>query len=140
MRETLVNVIYEITGPMGDTKRVHSAGEGLDVGERGLAKALTTAYRNMLIVALTIPTDDPKLDPDQVEMRREEPVTANPNTYRDEITDPRTSLSRLRQIYGELAQHRIAGAMVVNEVGDEEVLGKLYQRVVAERRAAGADQ
>lgn len=136
MRETTVKVTYEITGPMGDTKRVASSGEGLDVGERGLAKALTTAYRNMLIVALTIPTDDPKMDPDVVDVRREEPITADPNTYRDEITDPQTSLGRLRQIYGELGQHRIAGSMVVNEVGDDEVLGKLYQRVVAERRAA----
>lgn len=140
MRETLVDVVYEITGPMGDTKRVASAGEGLDVGERGLAKALTTAYRNMLIVALTIPTDDPKLDPDMVDMRREEPVAADPNAYRDEITDPRTSLGRLRQIYGEIGQHRIAGVIVVNEVGDDEALGKLYQRVVAERRAAAGGE
>jgi len=140
MTESLVKVSYEITGPMGDTKHVASAGEGLDVGERGLAKALTTAYRNMLIVALTIPTDDPKMDPDVVDMRREEPVTADPNAYRDEITDPRTSLARLRQIYGELAQHRIAGVIVLNEVGDDEALGKLYQRVVAERRAAGGEQ
>lgn len=139
MRETLVNVGYEITGPMGDIKIVASAGEGLDVGERGLAKALTTAYRNLLIVALTIPTDDPKMDPDVVDMRREEPVAADPNAYRDEITDPHTSLGRLRQIYGELAQHRIAGSVVINEVGDDEVLGKLYQRVVAERRAAGGE-
>jgi hypothetical protein len=136
MRETLVKVTYEITGPMGDVKHVASSGEGLDVGERGLAKALTTAYRNLLIVALTIPTDDPKMDPDVVDVRREEPITADPNAYRDEITDPHTSLGRLRQIYGELGQHRVAGAMVMNEVGDDEVLGKLYQRVVAERRAA----
>jgi hypothetical protein len=139
MTESLVKVTYEITGPMGDSKHVASAGEGLDVGERGLAKALTTAYRNMLIVALTIPTDDPKMDPDVVDMRREEPVAADPNAYRDEITDPRTSLGRLRQIYGELGQHRIAGAMVINEVGDDEVLGKLYQRIVTERRAAGGE-
>lgn len=140
MTESLVKVSYEITGPMGDTKHVASAGEGLDVGERGLAKALTTAYRNMLIVALTIPTDDPKMDPDIVDMRREEPVAADPNAYRDEITNPRTSLGRLRQLYGEIGQHRIAGAVVVNEVGDDEVLGKLYQRIVAERRAAGGEQ
>jgi hypothetical protein len=144
MRETLVNVSYDIIGPMADVLHVASAGEGLDVGERGLAKALTTAYRNLLIVALTIPTDDPKMDPDVVDVRREEPITADPNAYRDEITDPHTSLGRLRQIYGELGQHRVAGAVVVNEVGDDEVLGKLYQRVVAERRAAagpdGGDQ
>jgi hypothetical protein len=140
MRETLVKVTYEITGPMNDVKHVASAGEGLDVGERGLAKALTTAYRNMLIVALTIPTDDPKMDPDVVDMRREEPVAADPNQYRDEITDPRTSLGRLRQLYGEIGQHRIAGAVVVNEVGDDEVLGKLYQRIVAERRAAAGGE
>lgn len=140
MTESLVKVTYEITGPMGDIKHVASAGEGLDVGERGLAKALTTAYRNMLIVALTIPTDDPKMDPDVVDMRREEPVAADPNAYRDEITDPRTSLGRLRQLYGELSQHRIAGAIVVNEVGDDEALGKLYQRIVAERRAAAGGE
>ena len=139
MTESLVKVSYEITGPMGDVKHVSSAGEGLDVGERGLAKALATAYRNMLIVALTIPTDDPKMDPDVVNVQREEPVAADPNAYRDEIVDPRTSLARLRQVYGELSQHRIAGAVVVNEVGDDEPLGKLYQRIVAERRAAGGE-
>jgi hypothetical protein len=140
MTESLVKVTYEITGPMADTKLVKSAGEGLDVGERGLAKALATAYRNMLIVALTIPTDDPKLDPDAVNVQREELPAANPNAYRDEIVDPRTSIRRLQQIYGELRQHRVSGALVVNEHGDDETLADLYTRVVAERRASGADQ
>ncbi|MCW2768507.1 MAG: hypothetical protein JWO11_4466 [Nocardioides sp.] len=137
MRDVQVTVTYEIRGPLGDTMPAMSVGEGLDAGERGTPKALTTAYRNMLIVALAIPTEDPKMDPDVVDLRREETPTVRPSTYRDEIADPRTSLARLRQISSELKQHNVASAMVVNEVGDDETLWNMYVRVVGERRAAG---
>ncbi len=137
MRDVQVKVRYEIRGPRGDTMPAMSVGEGLDAGERGTPKALTTAYRNMLIVALAIPTEDPRMDPDVVDLRREDPAAVKPGPYRDEIVDPRTSSARLRQLYGEIKQHRIAAAMVVNENGDDEALGALYLRVVEERRAAG---
>lgn len=140
MRDVQVTVTYAIIGPRGDRIEVQSVGEGLDAGERGTPKALTTAYRNMLIVALAIPTEDPKMDPDVVDLQREDPVTANPDAYRDEIVDPRTSLARLRAIRAELISHRVAASVVVNEVGDDEALKDLYTRVVAERRAAGEDQ
>lgn len=137
MRDVQVTVTYRITGPLGDFIEVQSVGEGLDAGERGTPKALTTAYRNMLIVALAIPTEDPKMDPDVMDLRREEPVTADPAKYRDEILNPRTSLLRLRAIRAEIIDHRIAASPVVNEVGDDEALKDLYTRVVQERREAG---
>lgn len=139
MRDVQITVTYRIYGPTGDHLEVQSVGEGLDAGERGTPKALTTAYRNMLIVALAIPTEDPKMDPDVVDLRREEPITADANKYRDELTDPKTTPGRLRAMYGEIAQHRIPGVIVVNEVGDEEPLGTMYKRIVAERRAAGEE-
>lgn len=135
MRDVQVTVTYRITGPCGDFIEVQSVGEGLDAGERGTPKALTTAYRNMLIVALAIPTEDPKMDPDVVDLRREEPIAADANAYRDEIADPRTSMARLRAIYGEIGRHRIQGVQVVNEFGDEEPLGKMLARVGEERRS-----
>ena len=137
MRDVQVTVTYRITGPRGDFIEVQSVGEGLDAGERGTPKALTTAYRNMLIVALAIPTEDPKMDPDVMDLRREEPITADPAKYRDEILNPRTSMPRLRAIRAELIDHRIAASVVVNEVGDDEALKDLYTRVVNERRESG---
>lgn len=135
MRECTVTVTYRVFGPDGSYFDAQACGEGLDAGERATAKALTTAYRNWLVTALTIPTQDPKMDPDRVDLRRDEQVMPKPTDYRDEVTDPRTSLGRLKQIRAELTQHRLGAAQVVNEVGDEESLLDLVNRIGRQRQA-----
>lgn len=61
-REVTVIVDYQISGPGGDTMSGASAGESMDFGDKGTAKAMSVAYRVFLLQALTLPTDEP--DPD----------------------------------------------------------------------------
>jgi hypothetical protein len=137
MREVQVNVTYDIIGPQHDAITAASVGEGLDVGERGTTKALTNAYRNLLIAALTLPTEDPKLDPDKVNIEREEAARPKASDYLDEVVHPGTSLARLRTMRGEVSRHGLASTIVVNEVGDDEKLLDLIDRIGRERNAAG---
>lgn len=134
MRECTVTVTYRVYGPLGDHFDAQACGEGLDAGERATAKALTTAYRNWLTTALTIPTEDPKLDPDRVNLEREE-HRFDPIAYRDEALNPRTSVARLSQMVNDLRRLGHGGELVQNETGDEEKLGNLILRVKRERTA-----
>ncbi|MBM0275134.1 ERF family protein [Micromonospora tarensis] len=137
MRECTVTVTYSIRGPRGDEMPAQSCGESMDSGDKGTTKACTVAYRNLLITALSIPTRDPRLDAEASNHERAESPAPKPTEYRDEITDPRTSLGRLRQIRAELTQHRMGAAQVVNEVGDEEGLLDLVNRIGRQRQEAG---
>nr|MDT0658067.1 ERF family protein [Micromonospora sp. DSM 115978] len=137
MRECTVTVTYEIRGPRGDAMPAQSCGECMDTSDKGTTKACTVAYRNLLITALSIPTRDPRLDAEASNHERGMQPLPKPTDYRDEIADPRTSLGRLRQIRAELRQHQIGGAVVVNEVGDDEALLAMCERVGAARRGAG---
>jgi hypothetical protein len=142
MRECLVKVTYRVIGPDGSHFEMQGVGEGLDVGERATPKALTTAYRNMLITALTIPTEDPKMDPDVVNLEREAPPPPpTAEQYYEEITDPTTSLARLRTIRTEFAAHPDIAAIEVGPPGEEHIaLAKLLTRVGKERAAQEATQ
>ena len=134
MRECTVTVTYEIRGPKGDKMPAQSCGEAFDSGDKSTTKACTVAYRNLLITALSIPTRDPRLDAEASNHERGEQPAPRPTEYRDEIADPRTSLGRLRQIRTELVQHRMGQARVTNEVGDEESLIDMVDRVGLQRR------
>ena len=61
-REATVMVHYRVYGPLGDSFPMCSPGEAMDSGDKGTPKAMSVAYRTVLLQALTIPTDDP--DPD----------------------------------------------------------------------------
>lgn len=137
MRECTVTVTYQIIGPAGDRIEVQSVGEGLDTSDKATTKALTMAYRNLLINGLTVPTSDSRDDADAAHLQRGESPAPRPADYRDEITDPRTSLGRLKQIRGELQQHRMATVVAVNEVGDDEQLLDMVNRIGRQRQEAG---
>jgi len=137
MRECLVRVTYRVIGPDGNHFEMMGVGEGLDSGERATPKALTTAYRNMLITALTIPTEDPKMDPDVVDIQREAPRPPTAEEYYRMITNPNVSVPRLRQIRGELGAHPdIAQTMVDNGAGEQVTMLKLLTTIGAERAKA----
>lgn len=136
MRETTSVVAFRIYGPMGDFIEGEAEGESLDVSDKGTAKAQSIALRAFLIAAGMVPTDEP--DPDTSHIERGERPTVKPTDYRDEVVNPRTSAGRLRQIRKEIQEHRVGGALVVNEVGDEEQLLKLVDRIGSERAAAEA--
>lgn len=61
-REATVTVTYRAYGPAGDSIIMQSAGEAMDSGDKGTPKAMSVAYRTLLLQALTIPTDE--ADPD----------------------------------------------------------------------------
>jgi hypothetical protein len=134
MRECTVTVTYLIVGPMGDTIQLQSSGEALDSADKGTAKAQSVALRVLLLSGGLIPTGDPDPDASRVD-RGEKPIRA-PSSYATEITDPRTSAGRLRQILAELKQARQMDALVANEAGEEEKIGPMVVRIGTERAAA----
>lgn len=135
MQDIAVRVQWTIVGPAGDSlPPVESAGQATDTSDKGTAKAVSVAQRVLFLTALHIPTQDPDVDRGHERGERPGPT---PNEYRDEIADPRTSLSRLRQIRGELRQHNVGGAVVVNEVGDDEPVLSMCERIGKQRSEAG---
>jgi len=138
MQDCTLKVRWMVVGPLGDTlpEPLESAGQATDTQDKATSKATSVAQRVLFLTALHIPTQDPDVDRGH---ERGEHAGPNPAEYRDEIVNPRTSIRRLQQIYGELRRHNMAGAMVVNEVGDDESLGDLYTRIVNERRAEAGD-
>jgi hypothetical protein len=67
-RECTVAVTYRFYGPAGDYIDAEVPGESMDNGDKGTAKAMSVAYRILLLQALCIPTDDP--DPDSESYER----------------------------------------------------------------------
>lgn len=58
-----VVVEYTITGPGGDTMTAAAAGQAADSGDKAVPKAMSVAFRTVLLQTLCIPTGDP--EPDQ---------------------------------------------------------------------------
>lgn len=75
-REVTVMVNYKVYGPGGDAFTMQSPGESMDVGDKGTPKAMSVAYRTVLLQALTIPTDEPDPDSHSYERAAEERVPA----------------------------------------------------------------
>ena len=72
-REVTVIVTYRAYGPAGDSIPLQAPGEAMDSGDKGTAKAMSIAYRTLLLQALTIPTDEP--EPDAQTYERAHPTT-----------------------------------------------------------------
>lgn len=132
-RESTALVTYRIVGPKGDHLEVQAAGESLDSGDKGTAKAQAVALRTLLYHAGLVPTED--TDPDAVNLERGEAPVRPAASYRDEALDPATSRDRMRQIAYELRQMRRVGETVVNESGDDEPIGALVDRIGKDRFA-----
>ncbi|WP_405676723.1 ERF family protein [Streptomyces sp. NBC_01511] len=134
-RECTATVTYRIIGPTGDSIEVQSAGESMDSADKGTAKALSTALRSLLFLGGLVPTND--ADPDASNVERGEAPVRSAVQYLDEICNPHTSAGRLRQIHYELGSTRQLGALVTNEVGEEEQIGAMVVRIGKERAAGG---
>lgn len=136
MRECTVRVSWLIVGPKGDTLALQTQGEALDSADKGTAKAQSVALRVLLLTGGLTPTHDK--DPDASHIERGEAPVRSAVQYVDEIAHPQTSAGRLRQIHYELKQSGQLGALVTNEVGDEEQIGAMVVRIGKERAAGGA--
>lgn len=135
-RECTVTITWHIIGPRGDVIVAQSQGEALDSGDKGSAKAQSVALRVLLLNGGLVPTGDP--DPGHTTIDRGEASVRSAVSYLDEICNPGTSAGRLRQIHFELKQSQQLGALVTNEVGDEEAIGEMVVRIGKERAAGGA--
>ena len=67
-RETILRVKFTLTDEDGDSLSITTEGESLDVGDKGTAKAMSVAWRTALIIAYSLPTDEP--DPDSYNYER----------------------------------------------------------------------
>lgn len=135
MRECAVTVTWQIMGPKGDTLTLQTMGEALDLADKATTKAQSVALRTLLLSSGLTPTHDP--DPDSQRIERGEAPVRPAVSYVDEIANPYTSASRLKQIYYELRTTQQLGAVVTNETGDEEPIGEMVVRLGKER-AGGA--
>ncbi|MEV5977546.1 ERF family protein [Streptomyces sp. NPDC052114] len=137
MRECTVVVTWQILGPKGDSlPLLKSAGESLDSGDKGTAKAQSLALRALLFNTGMIPTGDP--EPEGQHIERGEAPQRSATDYRDEIVNPKTTPGRLEQIGYELRAARMLHVKVANESGDEETLDALGMRHYNERTGGGA--
>lgn len=137
MRECTALVTFRIYGPDGSFFDSQAAGEASDSGGRSTPKAQSIALRTLLINNGLVPTED--RDADAVHFERAESPVRPATGYLDEICNPQTSAGRLRQIHHELGTTRQLGALVTNEVGDEERIGDMVVRIGKERAAGGAE-
>lgn len=126
-RECTVTVTWRIYGPMGDYLECQTVGESLDGGDKGSAKAQSVALRVLLFGAGLIPTGDPSVDMSTIE--RGDVRMRTPNEYLSEIVDESTTGARMSQILHELRQARMDRAIVRNELGQDEAIGAMVQRV-----------
>lgn len=73
-----VVVEYTITGPAGDVMTAAAAGQAADSGDKAVPKAMSVAYRTVLLQALCIPPGDPDPDSQVHERAVEQPPTPDP--------------------------------------------------------------
>ncbi|MGW8719631.1 ERF family protein [Streptomyces althioticus] len=135
MRECTALVTFRIYGPDGSYFDSQAAGEASDSGGRSTPKAQSIALRTLLINNGLVPTED--RDADAVHFERAESPVRPAASYLDEICNPHTSAGRLRQIHHELGSTRQLGALVTNEIGEEEPIGQMVVRIGKERAAGG---
>lgn len=139
MQECVLKVQWTVIGPMGDVLPLplESAGQATDTQDKATSKAISVAQRVLFLTGLHIPTENP--DADRGHERGERPAPKG-SDYVDEIADPRTSLGRLRQIRFELRQHNIGSTVVVNEVGGDEPVLAMCERIGRQRSEAGGER
>jgi hypothetical protein len=73
MAHVRVTVRYRWHGPEGDYIDSVSVGEAMDSGDKATAKAMSVAFRTVMLQALALPTDDP--DPDSQTYERSAALT-----------------------------------------------------------------
>lgn len=142
MRECTMTVTYQIRGASGTVWEVVGQGESLDSGDKGTTKAGTVAFRNMLLTALAVPVDNPRLDPDAQEYKRGRGApTGLPSAtqLRDESLRSDVSLNRLKAIFTDIDYRKetaqfpeLGQTLIQNENGDDEKLAPFIRRRIVE--------
>ena len=76
MGHIILKVRYRFVGPEGDYLDAVVMSESMDSGDKGVAKAMSVAYRIALLQVLNLPTDEP--DPDESSYERSGASRPNP--------------------------------------------------------------
>lgn len=116
-RECTVTVTYRFYGPAGDFIDAEVPGESMDFGDKGAPKAMSVAYRIVLLQALCIPTDEPEPDAQSYE-RAPEPDRKSPRW------DP---VEQEVLLTGWMAE--------IEDAADAVAIGEIGQRVLAARKS-----
>ena len=127
-RECTVKVRYRFYGPEGDFIDAEVPGESMDFGDKGAPKAMSVAYRILLLQALCIPTGDS--DPDSASYERaDEPPPDNPATRRARIA----MLGEAKgKTHDEIAADFVAWSTGVPITADDmELLGRYIDAINA---------
>src|SRR6478735_6507558 len=143
-RETTVQVQYQIIGPAGDVILGISAGEAMDNGDKGTAKAMSVAFRVFLLQALCLPTDEP--DPDSEAYQRAGGKT--PQQAAQETADKTPTATTAAQLMGVkrwAADRNLLDMVVTDGDGNARPLITILDEKIAEldpeagARAAAAE-
>lgn len=86
-RECTVEVRYRFYGPAGDHVDAVVPGESMDFGDKGAPKAMSVAYRIVLLQALCLPTDE--ADPDAHSYERSSRDALPPEEHEPPALSPR---------------------------------------------------
>lgn len=119
-RECTLTVSYRVYGPAGDSFPMEAPGEAMDSGDKGTPKAMSVAYRTVLLQALTIPTDDPDPDAQTYErapyQQRQEPVPVDDHQVRLTAVKRRLMAAVRSAKAGEVNDDDDAVAWIVSEM------------------------
>jgi len=91
MQQVEVCCTYTFYGPEGDCIYTQVVGEAMDAGDKATAKAMSVAFRTLLLQALCLPTDDP--DPDASSYERAAPEEPENDTRQRANTKSVTAFS-----------------------------------------------
>lgn len=102
MGHVQVKVKYTFWGPLGDCVSATVFAESTDSGDKAAAKAMSVAYRIVLLQTLNLPTDEPDPDSESFERSpvkpREPAVTSVEPDWGKIITDVK-SVTALRKVW-----------------------------------------
>lgn len=124
MGHVQVTVTYRFYAPDGSHIDARVPGEAMDSGDKATSKAMSVAWRNALIQALALPTDE--VDPDADAYVRS--PLATPEDYRDRALNLNATKDDLRRLYAEVSRAGHIQTAVVDEHGDQVSLGHLIHR------------
>lgn len=108
MQSVRVIITYRAIGPLGDHMDMTAPGEAFDSGDKATAKAMSVAYRTLLLQALTLPTDDRDPDADGYERTGSDAVAkamaADLGKLRGEVAAAGVSLPKLRALWDRMVE------------------------------------
>jgi hypothetical protein len=102
MQQASVVVDYMWVAEDETTLQVQVAGEAFDAGDKATPKAMSVAYRTMMLQTLCLPTDEP--DPDSHTYTRD-PKPVSLTTFKDVQPPPKPS-PMVKRMWALIGEHK----------------------------------